>query len=61
VKRRALLAHLNAYGCTLVREGAKHSWWGNPASGRRSAVPRHSEVDDLLVRKICRDLGIPEP
>jgi hypothetical protein len=22
---------------------------------------RRSEVDDLLARKICRDLGIPEP
>lgn len=61
MKRRALLAHLNAHGCTLVREGARHSWWGNPANGRRSAVPRHSEVDDLLARKICRDLAIPEP
>jgi mRNA interferase HicA len=61
VKRRALLTHLSAHGCTLVREGAKHSWWGNPANGRRSAVPRHSEIDDLLARKICRDLGIAEP
>lgn len=60
MKRRALLAHLAAHGCMLVREGSKHSWWGNPANGRRSAVPRHSEVDDLLSRKICRDLGVPE-
>ncbi|HEX8275482.1 MAG TPA: type II toxin-antitoxin system HicA family toxin [Longimicrobiaceae bacterium] len=60
MKRRALLAHLAAHGCVLVREGAKHSWWGNPANGQRSAVPRHSEVDNLLSRKICRDLGIPE-
>lgn len=61
MKRRALLAHLTAQGCELVREGAKHSWWGNPATGRRSAVPRHTEIDDLLARKICRDLGIAEP
>ena len=61
MKRRDLLAHLRLYGCDLVREGAKHSWWGNPANGRRSAVPRHSEVDDYLVRKICRDLGVPGP
>lgn len=61
MKRRALLAHLTAQGCVLVREGAKHSWWGDPATGRRSAVPRHTEIDDLLARKICRDLGITEP
>jgi mRNA interferase HicA len=45
----------------LIREGAKHSWWGNPANNRRSAVPRHREVDDHLAKKICRDLGISEP
>lgn len=45
-----------------MREGSDHSWWGNPANGRRSAVPRHSEINRFLARKIfCRDLGIAEP
>jgi mRNA interferase HicA len=61
VKRHALIAHLRKHGCALVREGAKHSWWGNPANGKRTAVPRHNEIDDYLARKICRDLGIPLP
>ena len=61
MKRRQLLSHLRRQGCVLVREGAKHSWWGNPANNRRSAVPRHNEIDDQLARKICRDLDIPEP
>lgn len=60
MKRRDLLRHLTAYGCHLLREGARHSWWHNPSLDKRSAVPRHTEVDDHLVRKICRDLGIPE-
>jgi len=42
-----------------VREGGRHSWWGNPANNRRSSVPRHSEIVDLLAVKICKDLGIP--
>jgi len=45
----------------LVREGAKHSWWGNPANNRRSAVPRHREISNVMAKKICRDLGIPDP
>jgi mRNA interferase HicA len=49
------------YGCELVREGGNHSWWGNPALNHRSAVPRHREIPDNLVKKICRDLGIPAP
>ncbi|MBW3570598.1 MAG: type II toxin-antitoxin system HicA family toxin [Gemmatimonadetes bacterium] len=61
MKRRVLLAHLSAHGCTLVREGGNHSWWGNPMNGRRSAVPRHTEIEDFLARKICRDLGISQP
>jgi len=61
VKRRDLISHLSSHGCVLVREGAKHSWWGNPANGRRTAVPRHAEINDILARKICRDLQIPEP
>ena len=60
MKRTALIAHLRANGCVLIREGGKHSWWGNPANKRRSSVPRHTEVDDHLARKICRDLGIPD-
>ena len=27
----------------------------------RSAVPRHREVSGYLAKKICQDLGIPDP
>ena len=59
MKRRALIRHLAEHGCRLIREGGNHSWWGNPAKNRRSAVPRHTEVHDLLARKICKDLDVP--
>jgi mRNA interferase HicA len=61
MKRRDLLAHLTAHGCALLREGARHSWWHNPALNKRSAVPRHAEINNHLARKICRDLGVSEP
>ena len=61
MKRRDLLAHLQAHGCTLLREGGSHSWWSHSVSDRRSAVPRHNEINNHLARKICRDLGVPEP
>ena len=61
MKRRDLIRHLLAHGCVLIREGARHSWWGNAAADKRSAVPRHTEIVDLLARKICRDLDIPPP
>jgi len=61
MKRRELIVHLKYYGCELLREGAKHSWWHNPLLNKRSAVPRHTELSDLLANKICKDLGVPSP
>ena len=61
MKRRELIAYLQQQGCVLVREGARHSVYHNPESRRTSTVPRHSEINDFLARKICIDLGIPEP
>jgi mRNA interferase HicA len=61
MKRRDLMRHLARMGCVLFREGARHSVFNNPASRAVSTVPRHNEIDDFLVRKICRDLGIDMP
>jgi len=58
MKRRQLLKHLRRQGCNLLREGGKHSWWHNPALNKRSAIPRHSEIKDILARKICKDLRV---
>ncbi len=59
MKRGDLLRHLRAHGCQLLREGARHSWWYNPTQNKRSAIPRHTEIDDHLANKICKDLGAP--
>lgn len=61
MKRRDLLAYLQDQGCKLLREGGNHSWWTHAASGKRSAIPRHAEINNHLARKICRDLGVSEP
>lgn len=61
MKRTAFVRHLEAHGCHLVREGGNHSVYRNAANGRQSTVPRHREIKDALVRKICRDLEIPPP
>lgn len=60
MKREALLRHLRKHGCYLKREGGAHSLWSNPATGQIEAVPRHAEIADLLARKICRGLSVPE-
>ena len=32
----ALLRHLKAHGCELLREGGRHSWWQNLKLSKRS-------------------------
>jgi predicted RNA binding protein YcfA (HicA-like mRNA interferase family) len=61
VKRRALVQHLERHGCMLLREGGDHTIYVNPTKRQMSSIPRHREIIDFLARKICRDLGIPEP
>ncbi len=61
MKRQELTRHLESHGCDLRRDQGKHSVYVHPANNRTSAVPRHREVNEFLARKICRDLGIPEP
>jgi mRNA interferase HicA len=60
MKRSELLRHLRSAGCEVLKEGGRHSWWHNPKLNKRSAIPRHSEINDNLARKIFKDLGIPE-
>lgn len=61
MKRVDLIKYLLKEGCIFVREGGNHSVFFNPAVKRTSTVPRHSEINTFLGRKICRDLGIEKP
>jgi mRNA interferase HicA len=61
MKRRKLLQHLERHGCALIREGGRHTIYGNTLKNLRTSVPRHPEIDAALVRKICRDVAIPYP
>ena len=54
------MRHLRRHGCNLKREGAAHSLWINPNTGAVETVPRHTEIPDLLARKICKALSVPE-
>jgi len=59
MKRKELFKYLRSHGCEFLREGGRHSWWHNPKLNKRSAIPRHSEIKDILAKKICKDLGLP--
>ena len=58
MKRRDLVQHLTAQDCQLLREGVRHSWWHHTITGKRSAVPRHTEINNHLER-FAAILGMP--
>ena len=61
MKRIDFIRHLEAQGCEFLREGSKHTVYVNRQTLKTSTVPRHREINDLLVRKICKDLQVDAP
>ena len=58
MKRSKLIKQLTEAGCILKRHGSKHDIYVNPATGQRQPVPRHTEIDEALVKHIIKYLGI---
>ncbi len=56
MKRRDLIRKLDKAGCELLRHGAKHDIYHNPDTGLSEPVPRHREINELLARKILKNL-----
>ena len=61
MKTTNFIKFLSQQNCLLIREGGNHSIYQNQINKKISSVPRHKEVKNNLVRKICRDLEIPTP
>ena len=61
MKRKDLVRYLEENGAEFLREGANHTVYVNRKEKKASTIPRHREVDEHLVKKICKDLGIPHP
>jgi mRNA interferase HicA len=59
MKRNKLIKYLEKNDCIFLREGSSHSIYRNIQNGKISTAPRHSDIKEILVRKICKDLGVP--
>lgn len=57
MKRRDLIKRIEDFGCQLLRHGGKHDIYHNPKTGATQPVPRHREINEMLARKIIRDLS----
>jgi mRNA interferase HicA len=56
LKRRDLVKQLEVAGCVLIRHGGKHDWYRNPATGMSQPVPRHREINEILAKRILKQL-----
>jgi mRNA interferase HicA len=61
MKRIDLIRHIEAGGCTFLREGGRHTVSINPTARKVSTIPRHREINEFMAKKICRELEIAEP
>jgi len=59
LKRKELIKRLEKEGCQLLRHGSKHDIYHNPKTGRTQPVPRHREINEILAKKILKDLTEP--
>lgn len=53
LKKRKLLKMLEAKGASYYRDGGNHDVWISK-SGKTFPVPRHTEINDYLVRVILK-------
>jgi mRNA interferase HicA len=57
MKRKDLIKTIEALGCVMIRHGGKHDIYHNPQTGNSQPVPRHSEINEFLARRIIRELS----
>ncbi|MCR5589359.1 MAG: type II toxin-antitoxin system HicA family toxin [Bacteroidales bacterium] len=60
MKRQVLIKFLTENNCILLREGGRHSLYKNLSNGKFTAVPRHPDIQEMTVKSICKQLGIPQ-
>ena len=58
MKRKEFVRELVKAGCYLKRHGANHDIYINPRNGKKTPVPRHTEIRDTLCKLIKKQLGI---
>ena len=58
MKRKEFIKYLTEAGCVLHRHGSRHDIYMNPKVGKKQPVPRHAEIEDVLVKHIKKHLGL---
>ncbi|MBU0700908.1 type II toxin-antitoxin system HicA family toxin [bacterium] len=58
MKQKEFIRQLIKDGCIFLRTGANHDLYINSVTGQKQPVPRHTEIDNNLVKHIRKHLGL---
>ena len=58
MKRNEFIRWLQQNGCELYRNGGRHDIYINLQNSKKQPIPRHNEIDDMLVKHIKKQLGL---
>ncbi|WP_420266264.1 type II toxin-antitoxin system HicA family toxin [Candidatus Magnetominusculus dajiuhuensis] len=58
MKRRDFVRELVSFGCYLSRRGSNHDIYVNSRNGKKSPLPRHTEIKESLCVLIRKQLGL---
>lgn len=56
MKRRDLVKKIESAGGKLIRNGGNHDIY--ELNNKEISVPRHKEINEILAKKIIKDLGL---
>jgi len=56
MKRKDMMHQLEESGCILIRHGARHDWYQNPATKISQPPPRNTEINENLAKHILKML-----
>ena len=60
MKKAKFIKYLNEHNCYATgRQKGSHAQFRNTETMKSTIVPMHNEIDDMLCKKICKQLGIP--
>jgi mRNA interferase HicA len=58
MKRVEFIKILTANNVVFFRSGSKHDIFRQITTGKKVAVPRHGEIDNILAKEILKELSI---
>lgn len=61
MKRSDFERHLKKNYCSKLREGSNHSIWINEANNKKTSLPHHNELSNIICKVICKQLEVPAP